>query len=58
MARRRNKPTLADDLIEALGEAVAHANGERELATRIYASTSPPLAANLPRSICSVVSRT
>src|ERR1700731_2231979 len=31
-----NGPSLANDLIEALGEAVAHANGEIDLATRIY----------------------
>ena len=31
-----NRPSLADDLVEALTEAVAHANGEAELPTRIY----------------------
>ena len=36
---KRNRPTLADDLIEALGEAVAHAEGHLDLPTRTY---TPP----------------
>ncbi|HEX5321111.1 MAG TPA: helix-turn-helix domain-containing protein [Stellaceae bacterium] len=35
----RAKSSLADDLIEALGEAVSHARGERKLRTRAY---TPP----------------
>jgi putative transcriptional regulator len=36
-----NKPSVADDLVEALTEAVAHANGKIDLPTRIY--TPPPV---------------
>jgi putative transcriptional regulator len=36
-AAKRNNPTLADDLIEALGEAVAHAEGHLDLPTRTHA---------------------
>jgi putative transcriptional regulator len=34
-----NEPSLADDLVEALAEAVAHASGKIDLPTRIY---NPP----------------
>ena len=39
--RNGNGPSLADDLVEALTEAVAHARGETDLPTRIY--TPPPV---------------
>jgi putative transcriptional regulator len=39
--RHENGPSLADDLKEALVEAIAHAKGEIDLPTRIY--TPPPV---------------
>ena len=37
--KKRNEPNLANDIIEALTEAVAHSKGEIDLPTRIY---TPP----------------
>jgi len=46
-----NVPTLADDLIEALGEAVAHAKGEIDLPTRIYTPPAIDEAISRPKKI-------
>jgi putative transcriptional regulator len=39
--KEANVPSLADDLVTALNEAVAHSEGELDLPTRIY--TPPPV---------------
>ena len=37
--QKASEPSLADDLVAALSEAVAHAQGKKDLPTRIY---TPP----------------